>query len=107
MDIKLGQGFDVRFDGRHDLETVTGREAFEQRVAIRVVAYFHDVIGRNLLKGQILNLLELQTERVASNSDYLEEIQAISAEYSSDSTNTVLMTIVYNTNEQFQFDVIE
>lgn len=107
MDIKLGQRFDVRFDGRNDLETVTGRDAFEQRVAIRVVGYFHEIIGENLPKEQILNLLELQADRVANNGEYISDIKSISAEYSSTSTNTVEMTIVYNTNEQFQFEVIE
>ncbi|WP_330630655.1 hypothetical protein [Halocatena halophila] len=107
MDIKLGEGFDVQFSGRNDLETITGREAFEQRVAIRAVGYFHEVIGRNLPKEQILNLIQLEAQRVASDGEYLNDIKSISAQFSPDSVNTVQLTIVYNTNEQFQIDLTE
>jgi hypothetical protein len=106
MDIKLNSNFDVFLDDRNDLAIVEGREAFEQRVAVRVTAYFHEIIG-SVDRPNVLKLVELQTRRVANAAEGIERVVQVSAEYSEDEPNTVLTTIIYETGDEFVFSLSE
>jgi len=106
MDIGLDENFDVALDHRHDLPLVEGREAFEQRVAVRVTIYFHRTIG-NINRDNILSLLRVEAKRIARDVDEIDSVVDFRAEYDVEQTGQINVTILYDTGDEFTFSVTE
>ncbi|QRV15017.1 hypothetical protein JMJ58_19235 [Haloterrigena salifodinae] len=100
MDIGLNSNFDIELDHRNDLPLVRGREAFEQRVEIRLTSYYTDLIGQNL-DVNIVPLLELEAERVAEETPELDTLANILITPNPDVPNSLDVQIVYATGEEF------
>lgn len=105
-DFKLDGDFDIFIDHRGDLATVSGREAFEQKLIVRIQENFTEQIGR-FDKENIKDLLLLETERIAEEQDQIDRIAAFSAAFSDEKPNTVEITIVYDTGDELTFEVAE
>ncbi|MFC7191845.1 hypothetical protein ACFQL7_20820 [Halocatena marina] len=107
MDIKVNEKFDIIFGDRNDLEIVEGRAEFEQRIAVRTIAYYHEVIGKNLSNEEILGLIELQAQRVAADQPELDSLASITAEFAPNKPNTVNLTLTYDNGDEVDFTFSE
>jgi hypothetical protein len=106
MDIGLNEDFDVVLDDRNDLPLVEGREAFEQRLAIRSTAYFHQIVG-SANRGNLLSLVEIQAERVANDAEGVDRVIQVEAAFSENEPNTIEVTAIYETGDDFTFSISE
>lgn len=106
MDIGLNEDFDIALDARNDLPFLEGRAAFEQRLAIRSTAYFHQIVG-SAERGNLLNLLRMQAERIAGDTDGAERVVQIETEFSKDDPNTAIVTAIYETGDEFAISLTE
>lgn len=103
-DLKLNEDFDVVFDHRRDLETVTGREEFEQHIAIGLTRFFIEEIG-SVERQSAKSRLRLHANRLVNVSERVDEVDSIIVEDSETKLNVVEVDIVYNTGEVFQVEV--
>ena len=106
MDLKLNSDFDIELDQRNDLSLVTGREAFEQRLAIRSTAYFHELVG-STDRGNLISLLEIYAKRIAKDTSEVVGVAEIRAGFSEEQPNTAEVTAIYETGEDFTFSITE
>ncbi|UBF22612.1 T4 gp25-like baseplate wedge protein [Halorubrum tailed virus 25] len=106
MDIGLNKNFDLELGGRNDVFLVRGREEFEQRLRLSVVSFFQRIIG-NTNRETVLQLIEVQAKRVAQEYDEIEQVAQIQVEYDDERPNTINLTFIYDTGEEFTFPVSE
>lgn len=100
MDIGLDSNFDITLDHLNDLKMVTGQEAFEQRLAVRLTSYYSELIGRNLGED-VLSLIELEARRMVADEDGLDTVESVLISRSETDPNTVDVRIIYTTGEDF------
>lgn len=99
-DIKFDRDFQIIIDDRNDLATVSGREAFEQDLAITLTAFFYEEIGT--LRGpESLERIRMQAERVARFNDQLEGIISMDVTESIEHPNAAELNIIYSTGDDF------
>lgn len=106
MDIGLDEDFDITLDDRNDLPTVEGREAFEQRLAIRVTAYYHRIVG-SVNRSNMASLLRMQANRVAQDAPDVNRVVDIRVGFSDEQANTAEVTAIYETGDEFAFSLTE
>lgn len=106
MDIGLDSDFDITLDDRNDLPLVEGREAFEQRLAIRVTAYYHQIVG-SVNRANEASLLRMQAQRVAQDSPDVERVVDIQVGFSDEQANTAEVTAIYESGDDFTFSITE
>jgi hypothetical protein len=106
MDLKLNSNFDIELDERNDIALVEGREAFEQRLALRSTAYFHELIG-STNRANLLSLLKIRAKRVAKDTPETVGVAKIKVGYSETQPNTAEVTAIYETGDDFTFDITE
>ena len=106
MDIGLNEDFDIILDDRNDLPVVEGRDAFEQRLAIRSTAYFHQIIG-SVDETNLVSLLRMEAKRVAKDTEGAERVVQIEVGFSEDEPNTAEVTAIYESGDQFAFSLTE
>ena len=106
MDIGLDSNFDISLDDRNDLPLIEGREAFEQRLAIRSTAYFHQIVG-TADRGNIPSLVKMNARRVANDTEGVERVVQIEVGFSDTEPNTVEVTAIYETGDEFAFSLTE
>ena len=104
MDIALNSNFDIELDDRNDLPTVEGRDAFEQRLAVRTTAYFYQIVG-TVGREELLSLVKLQAQRVANDAEGVDRVVQIEARFSDEQHNTVDVTAIYETGDEYTFSV--
>ena len=103
-DLGLTESFEVSLDHRNDLQTVDGREEFEQSIAVQLTDYMYDLSGEydlNILKQKI----RYQVNLVAQNHDMLDSIESISVEKSTDELGKLETTIRYTSSESFSTSI--
>lgn len=101
-DLALDSNYDVFINARGDLGTVSGHEAFEQEVMLRVVDKYTDLLG-TLDRDSIIKFVELEAGRVVQEVEDLQGIDTLNAEFVDDEPNTVEVRIVYDTGDEFTF----
>lgn len=106
MDIGLDDNNDLSLDHRNDIPVVTGREAFEQALRLRVTDYFYNIVG-NGSPQVIESLIRVQAQRVANDMESVDFLQQVFIEESPDRPNTMDVSVVYSTGEDFSFSVSE
>jgi hypothetical protein len=106
MDIGLNSNFDVELDDRNDLPLLTGRDAFEQRLAFRSTAYFHQILG-SVDKSNLISLLRMYARRIAKDADDVAGVIQIEVQFSDDEPNTAEVTAIYETGDEFAFSITE
>lgn len=102
----MNELFDLELDDRNDLDTVTGREEFEQRLRLSVTAAFETQIG-SMEDRNVRKRLAVQARRVIDRYEDIERVAQLTVEYSEDAPNTVEVTLLYATGEDFSFEVSE
>jgi hypothetical protein len=106
MDIGLNSDFDFELDDTKDAPLLTGRGAFEQRLAIRVTAYFHEIVG-TVDESNLVSLLKMQAERVAKDAEGIVRPVQIQVVPSDEYPNTLEVMAIYETGEDFTFSLTE
>ena len=106
MDIGLTEEFDIELNARNDLPVVSGRELFEQRLRIAVTEVLQDAIG-GMDRNTTLQLIRVQAQRVARESEDLDAVGELSVEYDDERPNTINLTVIYDTGETFQTTLSE
>ena len=109
MVILLNNEYDVELDDRKDLSTVEVRREVEQSIRVMVTSFFYKRVG-SITAVNAVEKLELQAKRVAQNSPYIENLEEVSAERvtptsdSSDRRGGIKINIIYDTGN-FDFTV--
>lgn len=103
-DLQVTQSFEVFMSHRGDLGAVTGREAFEQEVALRLQDRYVDVIGE-LEPEAIREVLKNAARRVAQEMNQLENVANFRAQEAEAKENTFEVTIIFNTGDVLNFEV--
>lgn len=103
-DLALDRNFDVFIGPRGDLATVSGRDAFEQEVIVRITEKYTDLIG-SIDRENIPSLVNVEAKRVADEMDRLESVAAFRSSFSETDTNTLEVRIIYDTGDEFAFEV--
>lgn len=106
MDIGLNSDFDLELDDRNDLPTVSAREEFEQRLALQLTVYFERVIG-TIDRKQAVDLLRLQIHRVVDDFSELAGVAQVIVAPSEEIPNQIDVAVVYDTGEEFSFNLTE
>lgn len=106
VDLAVDGNFEVYIDHRGDLATVKGRDAFEQRLLIRLTERFQPLIGKSSVEdGTIVSLAEDYIERVAQEAGEIENVAAISTELSGEQVDTLGVEVIFDTGEELTFDI--
>ncbi|OYR54916.1 hypothetical protein [Halorubrum halodurans] len=104
MDLGLNENFDLSLDDRNDLPLVRGREGFEQRLRLSVTSFFKNVVG-DTSRGTARKLIELQAQRIAQQYTEIDRVVQIQTEYDGMRANTINLTIIYDTGDDFTFPI--
>lgn len=106
VDLAVDENFEVFIDHRGDLGAVKGRDAFEQRVIIRLTEKFQEMIGMpNVDNKTIINLAEEYIKRVAEQEEQLERVEAYDASFSDENHNVLEIEVIYDTGTPLTFDI--
>jgi hypothetical protein len=103
-DLSLDSSFDVFLDDRNDVATVDGVEEFEQSVAVMLTDYMYSMTGDTDFET-LKEKIRLQTGRVARNHDKIDSVDRIVVERHPDEPSTLLVELIYNSNNNFSFDL--
>jgi len=103
-DIEFDENFEVFITKRGDLGSVVGRDRFEQDLRYRLTERYYDIIGK-LGEGAIRQALKTEAERVADEMNELDRVAAFEAKFSDDQPNTMIVTVIYDDNDDFEFDI--
>lgn len=102
VDLDLNDDLNVHISARGDLVMATGRDAFEQELMLRVSDRYLDIVGVQD-KPTIRGLLEIEAERVADEMEMLEGVSDFRIQFSDVKPNTVIIRVIYDTGEIFEF----
>lgn len=103
-DLGIDKNFDVFIDDRNDLGLVDGRREVEQSIALQVSLYYYNQIGSSDLPN-VEERLELRARRVARENRRIDSLEDIIVEPREEQPNVFEVTIVYNQDEDFSFEV--
>ena len=99
-DLALNSDFDVFLDHRNDVETVDGKEEFEQDVSIQLTDKFYDDTGEYDI-GILEQKIKYQVNLVAQQNEFLDNVDKIDVERSLDNPNKLNVVIRYSSSDSF------
>lgn len=99
-DLALSDEWDIIFGHRGDLSVVSGREAFEQEISIRLQRNIGRVIGR-FSNETVKDLAELSISRVADEMELIDSVAEYSAEISG---TTLTVEVIFDSGEALTFE---
>jgi len=102
-DYELNSEWDIFIGHRGDLSFVSGRDAFEQEISIRLQENVVDLIGR-FETTTVLNKAKLYVKRVAREMDEIDRIADIDARKSEDDDSRIVVEVIYDTGEKLIFE---
>lgn len=103
QDLALNSDFSVYLNGRNDLATVDGVEAFEQSVAMMLTDFMYNSIPGRTQRDSIKERLRLEVNRVASEHDFVDEISSISISEKVAANGTYTVDVQYISDEYPNF----
>lgn len=106
MDIRLNGSFDVTLDDRNDLGMVSGREEFEQNIAVQMTTFFLEEIG-SFDHRHVYELLEYKAKQIVGAVGGVEGIVQVAVSPHPDHPNTANVTVIYESDPSFTFSVSE
>lgn len=104
QDLKLNSNFSVHLDDRNDLATVSGRDAFEQSVAMMLTDFMYDSIPGLSQRDTIKEQINLEVTRVAREHDLLDRISSISITEKLGEPDTLEVRVSYISSEAADFN---
>lgn len=94
-DLALNSDFSVFLNDRNDLATVSGKDAFEQSVAIMLTDFMYQNIPGVTDRETIEQRLRLEVNRVAREHDFIDEVSAIFISEKAGAVDTYAVEITY------------
>lgn len=104
FDIAVDSELEVFINSRGDLAAVSGRDGFEQELALRLILRLTDLIGE-VDDENIPDLLLTHARRVAAQMERLDSVHTFDITESGTQQNTYEFTVVYDTGEELTFEV--
>lgn len=105
FDLRLNQFADLELNDRNDFPIVTGRDAFNQAIALGTIRTFRNEVG-SFDKAGVLAVLENRAKEVASEfPEYVQDVYSITAEFADEQQTSVVVEIVYVTTDEYSFTV--
>lgn len=80
-DAKLDKDGDLFINQRGDVEMISGKEEFEQRLMLYVQQYFSQEIGTSVNRENAIERLKVQANRVARDFDMVERLMNFDAQF--------------------------
>ncbi|MFC6953788.1 hypothetical protein [Halorubellus litoreus] len=99
-DLKVNGNFELHLDDTNDLATVTGRESFEQALGFILSRYFTRILGETG-PANIVEKVRLQAERVAMNSQLVDEIEGLRVQFT-DTPGEIEVAVYYTVGEPYR-----
>jgi len=106
-DLALNSNFSVTLDERNDLGEVTGREAFEQSVMVRLTEFMQETLPGLTKRESAKQKIRLEISRVARSHDQLDSIESIRIKEPDENPDTYRVEVVYVTDEVFSREFTE
>lgn len=100
-DLKLQRMMDLAIDESNDAATRTGREEFEQQIAIYLNVYLDDAIGK-YDTPELRALIRMRIKEVAKDYQLLSTVNSMTIREHSELPNALDITILYQGGETFQ-----
>lgn len=107
FDLALNRHFSVYLDDQNDLDTVTGRDEFEQSITVALTRYLHSAVVGELDTETTLRKLRVRVQRAAQEHGRIQDIEEIRVRESPDDPNTYQLRIVYQATSDFILEVSE
>lgn len=99
-DIAFDTNFEAYITERGDLAGWSGKDRFEGHVVLRISTRYREIIG-DYEPSTIRTKLRQEAARVARRMNQIEDIAALTIEFVEDQPNTVRVTIIYDTTDEF------
>lgn len=104
-DLQVTSGIDVQPDDRGDLPVVTGRDAYNQTIALGVMDFFYNEIG-SLDKDAVISKLQNSAKGIAAQfPEYIQDIHTIRAYFGDEAETEAIVEVTYLTGENFSFGI--
>lgn len=104
VDLAVDSEFNVYIDKAGNLAFVEGRNAFEQRVAIRLTEQFYEIVG-STNPSAVAERLRIEAQRVADTDPNINTMPSFNIEFSDEQINSADITIIYDTGETTEFTI--
>lgn len=105
-DLQVNSDLDVFIDDSGDYAYATGATAFEQKMIITLIDFYNDLVGEND-RDTIVEQVKIGARRAVEEVGLLERVANVSARFSDDQPNTLIVDIIFDTGEAIQFGVDE
>lgn len=105
LDLSLNSDFSIHLDDKNGLATVSGRDAFEQSLAVMLTDFMYSSAIGGLDSKGIVSKLKLEASRVAKSHDRVTDIQRIDVQQSEEKPSTFEVEIVYLSDANFNLEV--
>jgi hypothetical protein len=104
FDIEVDKDLDVVFESSGDVAVVREQPLNQQRLRVMIIAEYDKYIGE-LGTESIARKIELSSQRIASDLEFVEQVDSIEVEPSGEDANTVTVRVLYSTGQEFLFDI--
>lgn len=104
FDVQVDESLDLVFGPSGDLRPLTGKDLDRQRLRVLIIAEYDSFIGEVGQKN-ISRKLELAADRISRVLEFVESVSRVTVEQSDDDPNTLIVTVLYDTDDEFVFDI--
>lgn len=104
VDLGVDETFDFFINHRGEGATVSGRAAFEQRLAYALTDDMQDIIGEFNDANAVGEARKI-IQRIVSDEDMIDRVAVFDASFSDEEAGLLEIIIVYDTGEEFTFEV--
>lgn len=104
VDLGVDENFDFYINHRGEGATVSGRAAFEQRLAYALTDDTQEIIGEfndaNAI-GEVRKIIS----RITTEEEMIERVATFDASFSDEQEGLLDIVLVYDTGDEFTFEV--
>lgn len=104
VDLGVDSTLNVYIDNSGNLSYVEGKEAFEQRVALRLTDRYFKIVG-NRDEAEVIKRLEVEADRVANTDPNIDSMPAFDVSFSDEEHKKIEVIIVYDTGDTTEFTI--
>lgn len=103
-DLAIDESLNVYIDAGGNLGFVEGRQAFEQRVGVRLTDRYYDLIG-NTDRQEVIERIRTEAQRIADAEPSIDSMPTFDIQQSSDKQNELIVTILYDTGDSTELTI--
>lgn len=94
--------FDIHFGDTNSFEEISGKEEFQQYLAIDLHFRFRELIGNNRSVDNIAKKIRLATTRIAREYGEVESLAEVTVEEPTNTPNSLDVRIIYESGDVFE-----